>query len=131
MLSSSHRYIDMMTGRAEQLQRARPQALSAGPTFVKISDALEDAEDIVAELDAATPEGRRRNRHLSRRRAAGIGRSPDGTLTYNGRACCLTLARKLDPHLHTLPIPSQHTCPACGTVWELQITVREERPHGR
>lgn len=106
--------------------RALPRAM--GPTLVKLSDPLESAELAVELLDEATPAGRRRNRHLARKREVGLALDGTGTVTYNGRACCAALITQINSSLHVIAIPSDHPC-ACGSVYRVQQNAREERRH--
>ena len=105
--------------------------LALGPTLELIRQPLEDPEAVVAILDDVTPGGRRRNRWLQKQRGGAIGVDAERRPTLNGRPCCAALSERINTGLHLLRLPAQFTCEICGTVWEVRMQSREERPHGR
>lgn len=125
--SSSAALLRMFSGDTEdEAPRALPRA--TGPTLVKLSDPLENAELAVELLDEVTAGGRRRNARLARKRERGLVRDDQGEVTYNGRKCCAELVRRLNRALHVIAVPSEHVCD-CGTVYAVQQSTREERRH--
>lgn len=96
------------------------QVLRAGPSIRKVADPVGDVQDFLDRLDDDNPASRRRvpNAWLQRQR----GKLPG--VTY--RPCCLSLIADLDSRLPTLPASSRHTCPICGTTYEIHYGVRGE-----
>lgn len=128
--AASHRRLTQLLTERYAPDIEPPMAM--GPTIVRVDDPAADVEEVVEAMDLDTPGGRYASKHLKKGKArTGLGYDKaTGTATFGGRACCLTLARSIDRRLHSLPMPSEHQCPECGTRWRVEMRVREERRHG-
>jgi hypothetical protein len=139
--SSTRRLNEMLGVPSEQDVKRRPPQ-SMGPTLIIVSEPMRVAEDVVKNL--YDPEGAGKpppNGWLQRQRRRGLlagagvedagARLSKPQAEINGRACCMVLIGQLDRQLAMLQLPSTHTCSTCGTVYRIEMRVREARDHGR
>lgn len=113
------------TGGGNSQVRDLPNAV--GPTLVKVEDPLVDLDRVVELLDEGTHHGRIANSWLRRRSNRRLSRTANGDAALEGRPCCMTLARQIDRELFRIELPKDYRCDSCGTLWRVEIRVREDR----
>jgi len=117
---SSRRLVHQLEQRRPAEREIRlPAAL--GPTIRKVADPVASVEDVIGRLDYGEPVGRAPNGWLQ---------SQAGKTVIRGmRRCCVSVIQRVDSMLHHLPPVSRHQCGTCGSIWEVDYRVREERHH--
>jgi hypothetical protein len=128
--TSQHRYNRLMgigQAREERAPSLLPQALA--PTIVKVGDPLQPLEDLAEAIMEGDPEGRKANRRLRQRNTAKVSFDEQGRALLYGKACCFQAMLVLNRQLDRLQLPYPWTCAECGTLFVIEMRVREVRRH--
>ena len=98
--------------------RRQTASVTWGPTIRKVSEPVKPLSDLVSAMDDGA-----------------LGRAPNSWLRKQSgkrealaaRECCMQLIVGLERRASFLPLPSEHTCSKCGTVYALENGMREQR----
>lgn len=118
MISESVRRMDAaLGGPRTEATRQMPQR----PAFEVhlIQDPLAKAQELRERLEAVDPELDRINQLANMQ--DGLGKGPDGLMTWAGRRCCFLVVEFLETQMRHRPLPFSAECPACKRRWGLRV----------
>lgn len=115
------------TADGESARSLFPRSLA--PTVIKVGDPMRPLDELAEAVMEGDPEGRRANRVLRKRQQAKLSFDELGRPLLYGKACCFSAMQVLDRQLDRLHLPYPWKCAECGTLFVIEMRVREERRH--